>query len=70
MSIIDAQELQTEPPAEVASFVRPKRSNVSLEAIQQDIKRTIGELEGHARRLEDYLTALRSTLAEMGRGAG
>lgn len=67
MSIMPVDE-----ETEVAGPTRPltRLRNATLESIQQDIKRTIGELEGHTRRLEDYLTALRATINEMSRGVG
>lgn len=61
----------TEPvgvPAEVQKFA--PRSAATMESIQNDIRRTIEELEKHTKRLAEYREALQGDIDRLRRNCG
>jgi septal ring factor EnvC (AmiA/AmiB activator) len=54
--ITESSGLLNTVPAEVQKFA--PRSAATMESIQNDIRRTIDELDKHAKRLDEYRQAL------------
>ena len=76
MAVMDGLEraiVEPIPSAEVTKFAPPKYRGINaaaLLAIHNDIRKTIGELMDHKRRLDEYSMALKTACDELQRSAG